>query len=288
MIITDRFVVINYPKTGTTFFRKVIKDIYENNTTLAKRFLYEFRLLQSPIRELMLPKLYGDYDPSVVDQHGVYRQIPPEDVKKTIVSIARNPLTKYISSFVFGWWKQHPPFDLAAVKEAFPTFPDLSFPDFYTLVNHPLVDEDKLAIPGARSLGSYTRMFLVFYSKDPDVAVQRVLNGECLDNILPAITFLHQEFLEDELEIFLREMSYEASHIRRVRTVGKLNVGSKEEKSAIKSDELIEVAREILTHDKALLDTFSEYGQQIEAIANGADPARMPTSGFTGPRKLGR
>jgi hypothetical protein len=288
MIITNEFVVINYPKTGTTFLRTALKAIHNKKGGWPRKLLRSLKLSPPSIRELMLPKLYGAYAPTVTDQHGVYRQIPPDDLDKKIVSIVRNPLTKYISSYVFGWWKKHPPFDLSDVMNEFPAFPELSFHDFYKLLNHPLVDEDKLTTSEARLLGSYARMFLVFYSRDPEIAVNELLRGQPLTAILPEITFIHQEFLQEDLKLFLKGMGYKAKDITSVKSISEMNVSSYEKKNRIQPSELIVVAKAILNEDKAIIEAFPEYGEQIEAVASGIDLCKMPTSRFTGPRTLGR
>jgi len=287
MIITDKFVLINYPKTGTTFVCSTLKSMHGWKDTIYRRLMRKFGLYHTPIRELLLPKLYGDYPLSVKDKHGAYRQIPTSDIGKTVVSIVRNPLTRYISSYVYEWWKHTPPFPMTEVKKAFPGFPNISFIEFYQLLNHPLVNEDKLRNPKARILGSYTRMFLVFYSQDPEEAAKELLEGRLLSDILPPIVFLHQEYLRDELSSFLEDMGYSAEKITQVYKTGDKNVGSDSKKKEIPQEELTEVATAILKDDKALFDAFPEYYEEVVAISEGSELNRIKTNGFIGPRKLG-
>lgn len=61
MIITRKFVVINYPKTGTTFLRAAVKKVCANHETLRSKILVRAGLLGPSFRELLLPKLYGSY-----------------------------------------------------------------------------------------------------------------------------------------------------------------------------------------------------------------------------------
>lgn len=288
VIIADEFVLINYPKTGTTFVRSALRSMYSGQGSLIEQCLRRLRLRRLPMRELMFPKLYGDYPLSVRDQHGVYRQIPVSDRKKTVVSIIRNPLTKYISSFVFGWWKDHPPLPLADVLESYPNYPDISFAEFYQLLNHPRVDEDKLSHPEARRLGSYTRMFLVFYSLDPDEAASRLLQGQSLNEILPPVVFLHQEHLRDELQTFLAGIGCTPADLAHIREARSRNVGSSRQKSHIPAQELAEVAAAILRDDKAILEAFPEYREPVTAVAEGQAASAMPTGRSSGPRRLGR
>ena len=287
MIITDDFVLINYPKTGTTFARSVLKAIHDRKNTPFRRMLRRVGIGRSRLEDLILPKIYGDSPPSEQGQHGVYRQIPEEERGKPVVSIVRNPLTRYISSYVYAWWKEHPPFALSRVMKAFPRFPDLTFPEFYRLLNHPEVDEDRLRNPETRRLGSYTRMFLVFYAEDPDAAAERVLQGEPLEAVLPRIVFLHQERLREELAVFLRGNGYSERDVRCVRETADMNVGSSSKKKSVASADLSEVATAILEDDRVLLDAFPEYREQVLAVAEGSPLENMPATVFAGPRALG-
>ena len=263
MIIAPKFVLINFPKTGTTFVRTALNAVHGVNNSRLHRVLRKLNIEKPIARELLLPKLYGDYDASCKDQHGVYRQIPKPKKYKKIVTIIRNPLARYMSSYVFGWWKQHPPFPLEQVKLDFPDFPNLSFLDFYRLLNHPLVNEDKINISGARQYGNYTRMFLVFYSENPEDAVKNLLKGKTLMSVIPKITFLHQESLRDELYGFLKTVGYSELEAQRVYSIEDQNVGSATEKDAISKDELREVAQLILSDEMPLLEAFPRYYEYL-------------------------
>jgi len=224
-------------------------------------------IVRPSIEEILFPKLYGDYPRSYRDQHGVYRQVPPQHRDKEIVSIVRNPLDKYLSSYVFGWWKGHPPFSAEEVKELYPNFPDLTFAEFYDLVHHEKVDEDKLKSPEASRLGSYTRMFLVFFAKDPDEACRHVLSGGCLRDILPPIRFLRQENLRGDLAKFLSEKGYSDDQIKRVYDLKTQNVSPSSEKNSVGVEKLSAVAEKCLRKDSAFLEMFSDYRNAIAEVA---------------------
>ncbi|MEM6551661.1 MAG: hypothetical protein AAF750_05995 [Planctomycetota bacterium] len=286
MIITNQFVLINYPKTGTTFARSAISAVYGIKNTRFTRLLRKLGIQQTALRELTFPKLYGDYDPSYRDQHGVYRQIPDEDRSKRIVSIVRNPLYKYRSSYVYGWWKKHPPYALEEVLKDFPTFPEISFSQFYDLLNHPRVSEDRISVPEARSIGNYTRMFLVFYAEDPDSAASAVITGEPLARVVPRITFLHQETLRDELVAFLKQVGIAEAKAKRVYRLEARNVSSQNEKSGIPKDEIKSVSTRILSDERHFLEVFPEYREQLNQLAeSGVIEAREDS--IAEPRTLG-
>lgn len=80
MLVTDSFVMLNYPKTGSSFARKVIKDLY------ARQPKSWFR--RRWCKELILPNIRTC---GADDQHGCYSQIPPQYRNREVMSIVRNP-----------------------------------------------------------------------------------------------------------------------------------------------------------------------------------------------------
>ena len=62
MIITKDFVVINYPKTGSTFVRTVIKKLYEKRKTKNPiiKLGQRIGLIEPEIIELILPNYVAD------------------------------------------------------------------------------------------------------------------------------------------------------------------------------------------------------------------------------------
>jgi len=82
MIITDDFVMLNFPKTGSSFAREALKRLYANRNII----------------ELMLPKITEKRYRDRVDQHGTFRQIPLAHKNKPVLSITRNPLSRFQST----------------------------------------------------------------------------------------------------------------------------------------------------------------------------------------------
>ena len=88
MIVTKHFVMINFPKTGSSFARKVVKQAYENRERrLDRRILRKARLRPWPIRERRCFNPIRGYE----DQHGRVEQIAESDRRKTVVSIGAIP-----------------------------------------------------------------------------------------------------------------------------------------------------------------------------------------------------
>ena len=97
MIITDQFVMLNFPKTGSTFVRNVLKQIHEELTfSSSDRLLMGLGLKKKPYYEnLWLPRIRNTYREQVQDEHGIYSQIPERHRGKTIVSVKRDLFERY-------------------------------------------------------------------------------------------------------------------------------------------------------------------------------------------------
>ena len=122
MIITKDYVLLNFPKTGSTFVRETLKELYYrrgglvNKLALAtgldkwqpmqKALTAESRLetflvkrnikANNHFEELWLPIAYdAQYISGVTEKrkyiHGIFSQIPIEHRQKPILGIIRNP-----------------------------------------------------------------------------------------------------------------------------------------------------------------------------------------------------
>lgn len=119
VIVTESFVMLNLPKTGSTFARKVIKDLYAS----APRSWFK----RTYCLDLILPNIRHAGEP---DQHGCYCQIPRQYRKREIVSILRSPYERFLSAFEFRHWAYHPPRPAEVIRECFPTFPNLKLDEY--------------------------------------------------------------------------------------------------------------------------------------------------------------
>jgi hypothetical protein len=128
MLITDSFVMLNYPKTGTSFARQVIKELYAREP---RRWFGRW------CKELILPNIRT---PGVADQHGTYSQLPRRYRNREIVAIIRNPYDRFLSVFEFRYWVNVPLLPWDVVYRRFPSFPSLTldeYVDFDELVSQP-------------------------------------------------------------------------------------------------------------------------------------------------------
>ena len=229
MIITDRFVVLNYPRTGSTFVRKAFAELARRRSTVWSRIATRLRMRAPAFRELLLPILRTDSAAREKrrSQHGAYSQIPTAHRNKIVVSVARHPLDRAVSLFEHGFWRDQPPADPGVVREQLPAFPDLDFAGYLELQRRFDLPNVLRGVPLRAHVGPQTIHFVRFYHPDPDDALRRMTDATVDDGSLmaelPEIRFLHTERLVDELIALLRDAGFGADETGFVRDLGMVN-----------------------------------------------------------------
>lgn len=225
MLITKNFILLNLPKTGSSFVRAVIKEIYKKKYSYKlSLFLSKLKIIEKPVIELMLPNFQSpiklwSYN---IGQHGAYCQIPKKYLDKEVVSVIRNPYSKFISGYEYGWWKKYPPIEKAIIEERFLNFPDLDLNEY--------VEMQKMVNSKTNSffLGAQIIQFIKMFFKDPDNVLFN-LNKEYINssNLFKAdiarITFLRQEFLNEDLGNFLLKKRFSNEEVLFAKNYKKVN-----------------------------------------------------------------
>jgi hypothetical protein len=215
MLITEQFVVLNMPKTGSTFVRTVISEIYRQRVKSGRSALLE---------ELILPNINVAGRPH--DQHGTFRQIPENSRQKTIVSVARNPYDKFVSTFQFRWWAQYPPIGRDELTCHFPHFPDISLDD-YVFLNE-LSGRRKLPNNNKWNIGNQTVQFIRMYFKNPLEVLEQIspnyFEGEHYFNDMAKVVFLRHEKLNEDLASFLEKAGFSENEAAFCRAHSRINV----------------------------------------------------------------
>lgn len=228
MIITKNLVILNLPKTGSSFVRKVVKDIYFNrrNKNILTRILYKFRLKSIGFKEILAEHTYI---PNYKDQHGCYDQIPDKDKNKKILSVVRNPFLRLESVYKYNWWAKNPPLEKDELYTHFPEFPNLSFERYLNL--QLLVNEntkEKYNIPKNVKIGNQSIQFIRFFFKDHKRVLAQ-LNNEYIFNGLYKddmcnVTLLRNENLNEELVSFLSKNGFPKNELNFILNHKKVNV----------------------------------------------------------------
>lgn len=251
MLITARFVVLNLPKSGSSFVRAVLKSIHARRRGGPSRWRR-----RDGLRELMLPniRLPG----RARDQHGTVAQIPRRHRDRPIMSVVRDPHMKIVSEYRFRWWAIHPPLPPAALRTLFPAFPDLSFAEFLTLSDH--IAAAKVGVDVADRLGNLTIEFVQFFFPDPAAALARmsddyVASGAWRRDMAP-VELLRQEDLNRALAGFLRRNGYGEDEVALCLAHRPVNVTAGDNDAQLWTAETLDRFRRRERHLFAMLDVL--------------------------------
>ncbi|GGW86985.1 sulfotransferase family 2 domain-containing protein [Alteromonas halophila] len=263
MLITKKFVLLNYPKTGSTFAREAIQKLYSEKyreNPVVSKILRKLKVREPAIQELMLPniKVKGVSRPR--DQHGCYCQIPSRYKNREVVTVVRNPFTRFLSAYKYGWWKKYPPVSQLLLDKHFPHFPDLSFDEYVDLTELG-VEHGRLGRPPG-NLGSQTVQFIQMFFNNPESTLEKV-DDKYLENQqylkdVPAITFLRQETLNEDLAEFLIQKGFSADDVNFILNMKKINTTNSEKVAgAVWTPKTLSYVKH---KEKAMFDIFREKG----------------------------
>ena len=264
MLVTPQFVLLNYPKTGSTFVRSVIKQIYRSREATNEKSVSATDRGPDPnCRELLMPniKVTPNGPP---DQHGTYIQIPKCYRDKTIVSVARNPFDRIISIFRFGWHQRDSlRMPESVIKKHLPNFPDLSFREFLDFSQlHMRYSRFGGSLPNA-TVGDQTIQFIQMFFREPK-RILRTLDDKYLDSDkvfgdMAPVFFLRQESLNTDLAEFLAERGYAGHEVSFAFHLERVNVTQPTEHDLnnMWTEDLIELTRQ---RERMLLQIYEKLG----------------------------
>lgn len=259
MLITNKFVMINYPKTGSTFARKVLMDLHRPSWFRAP--LERLGLVKPTLVEHFMLKYFFTEEERQskpdADQHGCVVQIPEQHKGKLIMSVMRDPEARIISSYEFKHWQRFPFPSREAIQELYPHFPDLSFAEY---MNMRMSFAHLAQPPGVNvDIGPMTTQFIRFFAHDPLTTIRALRDDTDLtrdwDLHFPRIRFLHTENLNQELHDFLLDMGYDPKRITSVLDRKKENTTPRSRKTY-----LTPAMRDVLHYqERFLYQIFPEY-----------------------------
>lgn len=231
MIITDQFVVLNLPKTGSTFVRTVLKELHMTQMkrrSLLTKFLNKCGITRPPtFQELGCPNIKVRRG-SKKDQHGTYQQIPSPHKRKKIMSVVRNPYDRLLSAYEFRWWAKFPPVGARLLMSKFPHFPDLSLDDYVELQNIDLNENRIPHIQMKADVGSQTVQFIQMFFRNPEevlmVLDEEYIRSDQFIRDMPDITFLRTESLNQDIYDFVLDQGYNADDLAFILNHESVNV----------------------------------------------------------------
>jgi hypothetical protein len=220
MLIGRDFVMLHNPKTGSSFARKVLHAVYD----LRAR---ECGVEHQALIELLLPNIRVAGRAGTVDQHGTFSQIPDADKGKTVYSIARDPSSRAVSMYKFGYWRSFSPIPMEIIQKEFPGFPALTLKEYIDFENRAICFRTGFDLRKA-SVGFQTVQFIQMFFAQPNMTLQGLTDDfidsdECADGC-GQIHFLRQESLRRDLKQFLGDLGFGREHLRIVDETPDSNV----------------------------------------------------------------
>jgi hypothetical protein len=284
MILTEQFVLLNFPRTGSTFARAAVKKLYERRNGPSPRQAPSARPGNpTAIRELLLPidRTISAFRTKRHSQHGSFGQIPPTDQGKPVVSVIRNPFDLIVSHFEHGFWKENPIADEKALRARFGSYPDLDFDEYLAMAEEFGLPD---VLKGRRidaDVGPQTIHFIRFFFRDPDAVLDR-LTDEYIDRRefvgeLPEIRFLHTENLRRELRDFLVSVGFLPEETEFIESLPRKNVAASRRNRPWAEYYDDERMRAIRRKERMLFLLFPEY--DVDPRANGNDGPAAPPCG---------
>ena len=262
MIITERFVMLNFPKTGSSFAREVVKQAhFHHPPSLRQRIAWRMGAPQRMLKDvLMKPNLFNAVHAAKAKEvaHGAYCQVPDEHRNKTIVTVVREPMARIISLYEFRAWAKDPRLDTVAVRASLPHFPEISFAEYFHL--HMGLAYEASAPSGMRTrVGPLTLQFIRMYARDPMNTVLALHDGMDLRlewrHHFPRIAFLRTERLNMELRRFLRREGYSAASLRFMSEKQRVNRSGRSQALYFTA----EMAKEVRRRERFFFQLFPDY-----------------------------
>lgn len=272
MLITDNFVVLNLPKTGSTFVRTVLKRAHgysPRERLLGSRKIarYWSRLGHNGLREKYTPGLlFEGHHTTRADQHGSYSQLPRRYRNRKAVTIARNPYDRLVSMYHWAGWKRTLVWPEGSGEyDKYPTFPELSFDEALDIHERRATARLK-GIDLKTPLGPQTIQFILIVFKKPYDVLRRIdedyIDSGAYRADLPDLHLLRNENLNQDLYDFLITQSYAEADIRfimdeaPIRPPGSIEKPDRPFMSYFSEEQI----REIRESERLLFRIFKNFG----------------------------
>lgn len=264
MIITNDFVFLNFPKTGSTFLRNSLKRIHHSKSS---KITEQTTSISNSGKEMIIFKApniraYGVNGRWMKnDEHGLRCQIPDEHRHKPIFSVRRNLFEQLVSLYEYRDWAITNKEQEKEILQIFPNYPNLTFQEFLSFRNKfSLYKKHDWIKHYPKGLNPSSISLVLFFSKKPfellsnwNKASQNIFLKE-----LAQVNFLKTESLNSDLFSMLLQYDYKWSEIDFVYSKEKENVSKPKEKSYLSyySKELIKTIKQ---RESLFFTAFPEY-----------------------------
>jgi len=222
--------------------------------------------LADPV-EVFLPKLCRPEAP--IDQHGGVWQIPWEFRNLPVVMNVRNPLDRKVSRYHFRWYAKHPVAPVDAIREQFPTFPDLTFAEYLAYCRR-FKPSKNLAKAESKTpdVGFETLDFIRMFFRQPKHVVRRlddafVESGAFMEFVPAAFHLLRTERLNADLANCLSKLGYAGEEVAFIREKGKIQPKEgtrREETDTWRSHYTPELYDKVVHEERLLISMLKQLG----------------------------
>lgn len=230
MIITESFVWINNPKTASTFVRESLQSLYTyRSLDLAKRWRMRNRWMKEVECLELRPRTGARY--GTPTPHGTVSQIPQANLQLPIASAFRSPLSRYLSLFNYGDWKNSDqyPDSIENIQNKFPNFPELDFKAYVQYANH-FYGNIELRIEAEKALiGPHSADFLRFFTlpKRNDAEVLEFDSWSQIQEALARVNFFTSSNINQELSAWLVRFHFDPKDLNFLQEKAPSNVSAK-------------------------------------------------------------
>lgn len=266
MILTRRFVLLNFPRTGSTFVRRALRTLYGVQgrgilRTVRARFGWgcpQFQELTHRINRTESAERERRRS-----QHGAYSQIPIPHRGKPVVSVTRHPFDRLVSMYEQGFWRDHPPVDRAVLRARLPSFPELTFTQYLEMLDVFDVPNVLKGHPLRAEVGSQTLHFVRFFARDPEVTLARLtddaVDSGTLQDELGEVRFLHLESIAEELVEFLVSIGHRGAETGFILDAPPINAATSRRGRGWREYLDADTARALRHRERFLFRMFPEY-----------------------------
>ena len=276
MIITDNFVLLAFPKTGTTYTTTVLRHIHARRSWRGWLWPLAWQKRDFPRpgykeHRVMRPAA-PPYNRARMSRHGTWCDVPEEHRGKQVVSITRDPFSRYTSAYLFQTrMRKHlrAVADLGVLRATYPGYPDISFRDYYDMLHRFEVPAVLGDVRPGMPLGSQSVTFIRFYFRDPQAVFRKMSRAYIEDKAyledMVDVRFLRQESLREEFTQFLRDVGYEEREWQVAENLKQKNVARRNNNETSLAHFYDEALRqEVLARDALIFDLFPEYARPWE------------------------